>query len=168
MTNRVLVAIDGTEASKSALEIACALADNYEANLGLLCVVEPDQITDDLIKGAIIEGKLKRPSYKETYRSVAWRGRLASELGQLIAQDIVAEANSYSKDSAAKVIKTFVRSGDVAEEILDVAKENNADFIIMGHDQRGRLEGLIKSSVANKVVREAPCPCLIYCLPKQD
>ncbi len=168
MTNRVLVAVDGTEASNTALEIACALADNYEAKLGLLCVVEPGQITDDLVEGAIIEGILKRPSYKEMYRSIAWRGRLASQLGQLIAQDIVAEANSYSKDSAAKAIKTFIRSGDVAEEILGVAKENNADFIIMGHDQQGRLEALIKSSVAKKVERESPCPCLIYCLPKQD
>lgn len=180
MTDRVLVAVDGTEASNTALEIACALADNYEANLGLLCVVEPDQVTDSMIKGGIVEGILQRPNYNEWYHSSMYaqgslaiskeaeRGAYVSRLSNAIADNIVAQAEAYSKSSAAKAIKTFVRSGDVAEEILGVAKSEGADFIVMGHDRRGRLESLIKGSVAEKVVRDAPCPCLVFCLPKKD
>ena len=65
-------------------------------------------------------------------------------------------------------MKTFVRSGDIAEEIVSVARENRADLIVMGHDRLGRLESLIKRSVAEEVERGAPCPCLIYSLPKDD
>ena len=179
MTKRVLVAVDGTEASNTALEIACALADSYEANLGLLCVVEPDRITDDLIKGGLVEGVLKKQNYDSFYHSsmfvsgsqvISGRAQRAEYVGRLsnaIAENIIAEAKAYSKDSAAKAIKTFVGLGDVAEEILNVAKANDADLIVMGHDQLGPLESLIKSSVAEKVEREATCPCLIYCLPKK-
>ena len=74
----------------------------------------------------------------------------------------------YASDSGAKVIKTFVRSGDVATAIIETAETEKADFIVMGHDQRGRREALIKPSVADKVVRHATCPCLIYSLPKED
>ncbi len=181
MTKRVLVAVDGTEASHTALEIACTLADSYEANLGLLCVVEPDQVSDDLVKGAIVEGYLEKPdrnawydtysaesggfvAVSEGYQRASYVGRIATA----VADRIVAEAEAYSKDSAALAIKTFVRSGDVAEEIIDIATTHDADLIVMGHDQQGRLESLIKGSVAQKVEREAPCPVLIYCRPKQD
>ncbi len=178
MTKRVLVAVDGTEASNTALEIACALADSYEANLGLLCVVEPDRITDDLFEGAVVEGVLRKDNYDTWYNTTLrdlgsiraseqqQRGAYIARLGEKIANRIVSEAEAYTKDSAAKGIKTFVKSGDVAEAILNVAKSHDADVIVMGHDQQGRLESLIKGSVAEKVVREAPCPCLVYCLPK--
>jgi nucleotide-binding universal stress UspA family protein len=180
MTKRVLVAVDGTEASNTALEIACALADKYEANLGLLCVVKSDQVTDGMIKGATVEGVLIGSDFNSLYHSnihamggtgigeqEGQRAAYVSQISDAIADRIVAKAEAYSKDSAAKAIKTFVRSGDVAKEILNVAKSNDADVIIMGHDQQGRLESLIKGSVAEKVVRDSTCPCLVYCHPKQ-
>ncbi len=180
MTKRVLVAVDGTEASNTALEIACALADSYEAHLGLLCVIEPGKVTGELIKAAMIEGILKKPDYNAWYHSsmfapggytaggAAERSAYVERLSNIIAEDIVAQAEAYTKDSAAKAIKTFVRSGKVADEILDVATSNGADLIVMGHDQQGLIESLIKSSVAEQVVREATCPCLVYCRPKGD
>ncbi len=179
MTKRVLVAVDGTEASNTALEIACALADSYDAHLGLLCVIEPEKVTDELIEGAIVEGVLQRQNYDAWYHaSVQSLGRLAvskddergayvAQLATVLADSIVAEAAAYTRDSAAKAIKTFVRSGNVAEEIIKVAQENDADLIVMGHDRQGRLESLIKSSVAEAVERNSPCPCLIYCLPNR-
>ncbi len=178
MTDRVLVAVDGTKASNTALEIACALCDTYDANLGLLCVMEPGKVSDDLIKGAVIEGVVKRPSYDDWYHNTidtaasvgisqeAQRAEYVARLSTAIAENVVTEAEAYSKNSAAKAVKTFVRAGNVADEIIKVAKENNADFIVMGHDMRGRIESLIVGSVAEKVVRDAPCPCLVYCHPK--
>lgn len=180
MTKRVLVAVDGTEASNTALEIACSLADKYDAKLGLLCVVEPDRITPELIKGAQVEGVLERPTYQSWYDAALYapntlatreqdkRDEHVVRVANAIADEIVAQAEAYTKDSAAKAVKTFVKSGDVAKAILSVAKGHNADVIVMGHDQQGRLESLIKGSVAEQVVREADCPCLVYCLPKKD
>lgn len=179
MIYRVLVAIDGTEASKTALEIACALADNYEAALGLLSVLEPHEISDEVMRAAEVEGvvretrtysqvvdsgfgtSLASDHYRETERV-----ELASQLGNAVAESIVEQAKAYSGSKPFKAIKTFVRSGDPAKAILDVAKENAADIVIMGHDQQGRVESLFKGSVAEKVQRDANCPVLVYCLPK--
>lgn len=175
MTNRVLVAVDGTEASAKALEMACALADNYEANLGLLCVIEPAELDDEAIRAGVHEGVLREPNYGAWNRMLmstsdaymeAERGAYAVQVGTAVAEHTVAEAEAYAKDSSAKAIKTFIRSGNVADSIVDVAKANNADLIVMGHDQEGLLKSLIKGSVAEKVVRNAPCPCLVYSHPK--
>ena len=56
MVQNVLVAVDGTKASKTALEVACGLADKYDAVLGLVTVVEPDRVGEDLIRAAQDEG----------------------------------------------------------------------------------------------------------------
>ncbi len=181
MIYRVLVGVDGTEASKTALEIACALADNYEAALGLLSVLEPHEISDELLRAAEVEGVVREATTysqvidsgfgaslaSDDYREME-RGELAARVARTVAESIVEQAKAYSATKPFKAIKTFVRSGDPAKAILDVAKENAADIIIMGHDQQGRVESLFKGSVAEKVQRDADCPVLIYCLPKSS
>jgi nucleotide-binding universal stress UspA family protein len=50
--------------------------------------------------------------------------------------------------------------GDPVTVILDLAKELNADMIVLGtHGKRG-LERLLLGSVAEQVLRKAPCPVL--------
>ena len=57
---------------------------------------------------------------------------------------------------------------DEPDAILDVAKSNDADLIVMGHDRRSVLKSLIERSVAEKVERWADCPCLIFSRPRKD
>ena len=180
MTNRVLVAVDGTPASNAALEIACALADNYDSNLGLICVVEPKLMKDDVLQAAVMEGVLSKPTdtYTGFYGNYAQspmgtsvgeesvRAAMSTRLATAFSESVVAQAEAFTKQSSVKAIKTFIRSGDPADAILEVAKTNDADYIVMGHDQQGFVESLIKSSVAEKVVRHATCPCLICSMPK--
>lgn len=180
MVHRLLVAVDGTPASNAALEIACALADNYEAALGILTVLEPDEVTDELVVGAETEGLLPPGStysdvYATGYNAVAaspsfndmLRVERAQRLATIMAESITEHAEAFSRDKPFKAVKTFVEAGDPANAILRVARENNADIIIMGHDQQGRVEALFKSSVSDKVQRDSTCPVLVFCLPKE-
>ena len=73
----------------------------------------------------------------------------------------MSEAKAFSKGEDVKAVKTFVRSGDVADAILEVAAEADADLIVTGHKRRSILGDLIHSSVAEAVDRKAKCPCLI-------
>lgn len=175
MVYRVLVAVDGTEASNTALEIACALADSYEAALGLLTVKRPEEVSDDAILGARMEGLIQQgSSFSDMYEAYSLasprddvsRVAQASRLAAVIADAIIEQAAAFSADKPFQAIKTFVASGDPAEAILACAKNNAADIIIMGHDQQGRAEALFHGSVAEEVQRKAHCPVLIYCLPK--
>ena len=175
MTKRVLVAVDGTDASNTALEIACALADSYDANLGLLCVVEPQELSDSAINAAVHEGVLRAPDFGSWQRSAfattgyqdAQRGAYAVQVANAVAESTVSKAKAYAQDTTDKAVKTFIRSGDVANAIVDVADTNDADLIVMGHDQKGVIESLISGSVAEKVARQASCPCLVFGLPKK-
>ena len=45
-------------------------------------------------------------------------------------------------------------------EILRYANENNVDLIVMGTHGRGPLGHVVLGSVAERVVRKAPCPVL--------
>ncbi len=176
MVKRVLVAVDGTPASNMALEIACALADNYEAALGLLSVTRPDEISDEIISAAELEGVIQPGS---TFTSVSdavntstlWQqtrhAESAAMLASALAERIVERAKAFSSDKPFQAIKTFVSSGDPAKSILSCADENAADIIIMGHDQQGRVEALFKRSVAETVQAKAKCPVLIFSLPKE-
>jgi nucleotide-binding universal stress UspA family protein len=63
-------------------------------------------------------------------------------------------------DKAGVNIVKKVLVGDVAEKIVEYAAEEKADMIIMGtHGYKG-LERIMFGSVADKVVKSAPCPVL--------
>jgi nucleotide-binding universal stress UspA family protein len=52
-------------------------------------------------------------------------------------------------------------SGEAANAILDVARDLDAQFIVMGHRGTGRLAGLLVGSVAHKVLNLADRPVVI-------
>ncbi len=55
-----------------------------------------------------------------------------------------------------------VAIGDAAEEIIKYAREQNADMIIIGtHGTKG-LERILMGSTAERVVKNAPCPVLVF------
>ena len=56
--------------------------------------------------------------------------------------------------------------GDPASEIVDFARDASVDLIVMGTHGRTGLERLLMGSVAEKVMREAPCSVLVVKLPK--
>jgi nucleotide-binding universal stress UspA family protein len=57
-------------------------------------------------------------------------------------------------------VRPKVVCGDFAEEILECAKEESVDMIVMGTHGRTGVNRLLFGSVAEKVLRRAPCPVL--------
>ena len=55
--------------------------------------------------------------------------------------------------------------GDPATAIIDVGLEHSADVIVVGTHQRGWLDRLLSTSVADDVRRESPLPVLVVPLP---
>lgn len=58
-------------------------------------------------------------------------------------------------------IQTETLEGNPAEVILDIAKSQNSNVIVMGSRGLGKLAGLLLGSTSQKVVSHAPCPVLI-------
>jgi nucleotide-binding universal stress UspA family protein len=66
----------------------------------------------------------------------------------------------YSEDKY-KGVKFDVRFGDPGQEIADFAKQIGAGLVIMSSHGRTGLAHLLIGSVAERVVRLAPCPVLV-------
>ena len=145
----VLVATDFGPASESALNYGREFARTFGAKLHVLHVVEnPMMWTGPEIVGvdfAQVQADLEAAARKAFERLVTDEDR--SQLGAT----------------------TVVRTGNApAFEIASYAKHSAIDVIIMGTHGRGLMGHLLMGSVAEKVVRIAPCPVLTVRHPEHE
>jgi len=57
-------------------------------------------------------------------------------------------------------VKRVIKTGVIFVEIIDYIKEENIDLVVMGTHGRSGIEQILIGSVAEKIVRKAPCPVL--------
>ena len=62
----------------------------------------------------------------------------------------------------AEKVKTVIRVGDPADELLKTAVKENVDMIVMGIKGRTNLEYMFVGSVAEKMFRRSPVPIVSY------
>src|SRR5262252_3789518 len=146
----VLVATDFGEAADNALVYGRELAQRFDATLHVLHVAENVYIS---AFGA------------ETYASFA--PDLQRDLEET-AHRRLAEAIIDSDDSGPATLPVVMTSSSPAFAIIDYAREHDIDLIIMGTHGRGALGHILMGSVAERVVRLAPCPVLTVRHPQHD
>jgi nucleotide-binding universal stress UspA family protein len=135
-----LVPIDFSPYAEQALDYAIALAKQLQAHMTLLHVIQPP-----LIAGADM-GVWPSPTFLE-------------ELEAAVTSDM--EGYLARVTAAGLEGEIVVVHGVPFQEILHAAKERHVDLIIMGTHGRTGLTHVLLGSVAEKVVRLAPCPVLI-------
>jgi nucleotide-binding universal stress UspA family protein len=64
-------------------------------------------------------------------------------------------------------VKLSVREGSPFVEIVRYAREEHIDLIVMGTHGRGPIAHMLLGSVAEQVLRKAPCPVLVVRKPEQ-
>jgi nucleotide-binding universal stress UspA family protein len=145
----VLVATDFSEQSKSALEYGRELAKTYDATLHIIHVVEDivARYSTDLSATVLVEAL-------ESLEASA-----SSDLNALITDD------DRRTLRARTVIFTSVAP---AETIVGYAKTEAIDVIVIGTHGRSGLAHLFIGSVAERVVRFAPCPVLTVHHPEHE
>jgi nucleotide-binding universal stress UspA family protein len=142
MFKHILVALDGSEGSRKALDIAVQLAKDQGARCTVCTVV-------DIVSAAS----------SMTFAT----GDIVNEWIATLNQDarqIESEAIAKYADSGV-TIDTHVLEGYPSSALLDVAKKTSADLIVMGSHGRTGLKRMWLGSVAESVVREATIPVLI-------
>jgi len=146
----ILVAIDFGEASEAALAYGRELARQFGATLHVLHVVH------NFIAGAVgIEG------YTTDYVA------LQQEMETSAAKQL--EAMVSDEDRQTLRAKTIVLTAySPALRIVSYAKEAHIDLIVVGTHGRGAMAHLMLGSVAERVVRTAPCPVLTVRHPEHE
>jgi universal stress protein A len=137
---QILVPVDFSECSSSALDYALMLARNFHARLVLLHVVEPAVYPDSYLVAA---STLEETSDK---LMAASRERLAAIRERPALQGLSVEL--------------LVRMGRAQSEIPDTAKATGSDLIVMGTHGYSGLKHVLLGGTAERVVRHSQCPVL--------
>jgi nucleotide-binding universal stress UspA family protein len=147
MVSDLLVAIDASEAAACAVERAAELAEQLEARIVLLHVLNPASV--------VVAAELMQV-YQPTFEELNQSGeRLLREARQRIG--------------GATEVRTLMLEGNPATRIIRTAVDLPADLIFIGTDSRGRLAHFLLGSTADAVIRRAPCPVVTVCrAPKQQ
>jgi len=154
----LLVPMDFSAPANNALRYAIEEAGHHQAKVTLLHVLPADTQTDvhyvtgapapaaqgGLGPGVVGSALLSQPE-------IVRRDRGEEVLTQL--RDLVANAFSGPSEAA-------VAMGHPADTIVRVAQARSVDLIVMGTHGRTGLQHMLLGSVAEKVVRLAPCPVL--------
>ncbi len=143
---RILIPTDFSEYSTHAMHYACELADRFGAELHLLTVV------DDTTP-MMMDPEFMPVEDFVTQEMNAARAKLDELPGE--SWDKLSVVRHHSKGSP------FL-------EIIRYAKENEVDLIVIGTHGRTGLAHLMIGSVAERVVRKAPCPVLSIRHPEHE
>ena len=139
---KILVPVDFSPHAERAFRYATTLARRLGAQLGLVHVVE-----DPFVTGA-------------------WNSEIYVPNIPELLQDLIAGAErelaTLKASDAAKglTVETAVITGRPSHTLVEHAKEGGFDLIVMGTHGRTGLAHVVMGSVAERVVRKAPCPVL--------
>jgi nucleotide-binding universal stress UspA family protein len=87
------------------------------------------------------------------------RDRIADQEMQVAEKNAKAVKESAQKDGVD--VRAFVMTGRPADAIIETAKEQNADLIVVGSHGRTGLDKLLMGSVAERVLVLASCAVLV-------
>ena len=87
-------------------------------------------------------------------------GNIGDVLESLSAQILVA-ASERARRLGVATIKVQTAWGDPAEAVIESARREHADVIVVGRRGRGQLTGLLLGSVSQKLVSLAPCAVVV-------
>lgn len=140
--NRILVPTDFSEFSQPAMNYGCAIAARFESELHLIHIV-PDPAMLIPEAGAFSVDAIE------------------SQSGEL-ARRATTQLNDMpgSGWENGRPIQREVRIGTIHLEIIDYAKSNDIDLIVIGTHGRSGLMHILMGSVAERIVRHSACPVL--------
>ena len=145
----ILVATDFGEASDAALAYGRDLARSYDSTLHVL------HVADDVVV------------------------RFAGEFSMAALPDVQAQVEESARDQMKALVTgedkhqlrarpVVVTSLSPAETIVEYARAHNVDLIVMGTHGRRGFDHLLMGSVAERVLRTAPCPVLTVRHPERE
>lgn len=143
---RILVPLDFSSNSVRALDYALGVARKFDAAIHLVHVCEvPSMMTASMDAYAI--------AYTD------WSQRLGQE-----AEAELVRTQARIKDVP---VTTEVLFGHAASAIIEAATTNKVDLVVMGTHGHGVVMHMVMGSVAERVVRGAPCPVLTVREPRE-
>ena len=136
---KILAAIDRSKYKEKIIAYAIFLGKAWGAEVTAIHVIDPGR--------GVPGGRVKE---KEKQRE---------EEAERPAEDLLSEAELQAKKEGINLRKEIVEESDTVEKaIIDYAKKNNVDVIVIGTTGMSAVEEIFVGSVANYVIHHARCP----------
>lgn len=153
--NRILVPVDGSNASISAVKKSIEIGKKYNSTIKLISVVKSTESRKEkrnenlwsAVDGSIITESIELEKKLESKYV---------ENSQMLLEQIVTKL-----DFNGIRVEKEVLIGEPFEKIVDTAKNGNFDLIVMGNRGFSKVKRFFVGSVTQKVISEAPCPVLV-------
>lgn len=148
---RILVPVDFSPCSRAALDYAVFLSERIGATIDVLHVWEP-------------------PQHAAPEMFVLWHQDSHLTLSEFAESEAAQEMDRFLSSVERKMLRARGRLevGEPVSTILRCATDGEYDLIVMGTHGRTGLAHLISGSVAERVVRRAPCPVTTVRLPDRE
>ncbi|MDR5659980.1 universal stress protein [Serpentinicella sp. ANB-PHB4] len=140
---KILIPIDGSNYTRKALLQAKEIAKAFQADVEIMTVVL-DMRGMYYYEGAYFIGDA-----------------LAAEDYKTSGEKVIKIGKDVFSDYFAGKVKTTIRLGDAAKEIIDYVENNDFDLIVMGSKGLTGISKLVVGSVSNKVLNNVEVPVLI-------
>jgi nucleotide-binding universal stress UspA family protein len=135
----ILVGCDFSVDSETALESALSLAQEYQARLHLVHVIEPVAYREVLLAPGIMEEA---------------RGNLNAKLTEKLKAMVPDEVDHWCE------VQTNCLAGKPYEELIKYATIHAVDLIVLGIRGRGLVDAVLLGSTTDRVVRKSRCPVM--------
>jgi nucleotide-binding universal stress UspA family protein len=137
MYKRIVVGLDGSKGSESALAAAIALARSSKAELFLISIEE-------------------LPRYPAAVDEVDDEREAATEFFQRVQREGIERVTT-----AGLIARHAIRVGHPGQALAHYALEVGADLLVIGHSGHSGVWGRLLGTTADKVVDHAPCSVLV-------
>jgi nucleotide-binding universal stress UspA family protein len=139
--SRMLCPVDFSDSSIAALTFAMSLAEEADARLTVLHVIE-------------MPSGLHESSMPAGFNVAAWRAAAQASCLERLRELVPDSVRSYC------TVDTVVSEGKASRAILRLAAERHSDLIVMGVQGRGGVDLMVFGSNTHDVIRAASCPVL--------
>ena len=147
MIDRILVPLDGSKHADKALDWALDLAEKYGASIELLTVIP--------LLNTFMTGSYSAPG------KVPLLGPTVKELQERAGKMLVRALKKAEKSKPNLKISTKILEGRPSNKIVETAKKENFNLIVMGSRGLGGVKEFFLGSVSDRVADEALCPVVI-------
>ncbi|OPY55125.1 MAG: Universal stress protein [Methanosaeta sp. PtaU1.Bin112] len=143
MINRIMIATDGSDASRKAAKIAVDIARRANGSITAVYVMDTERLSH-------LPGFSALPELKEkAFRLIQDEGQQAL---QFVEDQATAETVPFRK---------ILAQGSPGKELIKISREQEIDLLVMGSMGRTGVEKILLGSVAGKVVLQSSIPTLL-------
>lgn len=145
MFNKIVVGLDGSDASQKAFTLACDLAQKYNSEIHVVHTPQPHTVAFAMGAVAGYHAVTTMPSPEDVQAS---------------CDKVISHCESIASEYDQKITQSHMDRGDPAEQIIACAERCGADLVITGRRGLSGVSSLLQGSTTTRVNHLAKCACM--------